>query len=1144
MSWSAPRGQVDGVPRRRLLFFNAMSSEREQLESGIAALESQRSLLGDVVVDASVSGLRARLAAFSAPGPAEPAQTLKQVSILFLDAVGSTTLSRHLDPEEISAVMDDALTRGTAIVQAHQGKVLQYAGDNILAAFGADEAKEDDAERAVRCGLALCELGRVLGAEVLTTRGHAGFGVRVGIHTGGVMLGGGVDADGSIRGISVNVAARMEQTAPAGALRISHDTYSMVRGLFEVDAQAPLAVKGMDAPMQSYLVVRAKPRNFRIDSRGVEGLATKMVGREAELQAMQAAFLRLYSADPARRRLAVVTVVADAGIGKSRLLYEYEAWSEARPEAFYIFRGRAGPQTQRLPFGLLRDILAWRFQIADDDTLQVARAKLEQGIIPLFVHDDGPELAEGHAHLLGHLIGIEWRDSPHLRGIVDDPKQIRNRAFHAAAQIFRRMATGDGGQAGLPIVLQLEDLHWADGESLDFLDYLIETDRDLPMLILGFARPTLFERRADWQRSEDVHQRIDLEPLDHGASRLLAAELLRKLPDAPAAVSELIIGRAEGNPFYMEELVKMLHDQGAIATAPEGWTLNAEKLRATQVPPTLTGVLQARLDGLPGAERLTLQEASVIGHVFWDQALIALDAQATQTLPRLVQRDLTRPRADAALDGLREYAFKHQILHQVTYQTVLKRFRRELHGKLARWLAAQSGLNAKDFLGFAAEHFEEAGDTANAAEFHARAAEYAASRFANEAALAHVQRALDLLGPKSDAHALRWRLLDARERTFDLQGQRAGQLADIEALERIADALDDDQRRAEAAYRRAYRALRMADWPAAQAAAQQAKTLAQRVGADELRLLAQRLVATAMAMQGDREAGKGLARQTLAEAQALGLRKVEAACLATLSAIANLDGDIVTTLEMNTQVLAIHRQAGDRRGEALTLANLGGARLSLGDLDQARRNLEDSLRLLRANGDLVIEGATLCLCATLDLNAGEPASAQRLACAALDIAVAVQAREWEAVALYRLGDAELGLGRHSAAVQAFERCRTLAMAIGNPFQHPATAGLARVALARGDLAAALHAALPLLEHAATAGADELIDRQLIELTCHRVLAAAGDERAAEWLQLAHRTMRRQADRISDAVLRQGYLDNIPENREVAAAWAAQDRGTG
>ncbi|MBV9889860.1 MAG: adenylate/guanylate cyclase domain-containing protein, partial [Rhizobacter sp.] len=190
-----------------------MSSLQQQLEAGIEALEAQRAVLGDAVVDAMQAAARAKLAALAAEpaSPSAAAQELKQVSILFLDVVGSTSLSQRLDPEEISAVMDDALRRGTEVVEARGGKVLQYAGDNILAVFGADGSREDDSERAVRCGLALLELGKTLAAEVEAAHGRAGFNVRVGIHTGAVLLGGGVDAEATIRGSAVNIAARMEQ---------------------------------------------------------------------------------------------------------------------------------------------------------------------------------------------------------------------------------------------------------------------------------------------------------------------------------------------------------------------------------------------------------------------------------------------------------------------------------------------------------------------------------------------------------------------------------------------------------------------------------------------------------------------------------------------------------------------------------------------------------------------------------------------------------------------------------------------------------------------------------------------------------------------------------------------------------------------
>ena len=703
-----------------------MTSEREQIASVIRGLEAQRALLGDAFVDAGLAPLRARLAELGGEAPDDDVpgtQTLKLVTILFLDVVGSTRLSQSLDPEDIHAVMDGALARCTAVVEAHRGRVLQYAGDNLLAVFGADAAREDDAERAVRCGLALLAEGRALGAEVRQRLGHEGFGVRVGIHTGGVLLGGGVDGDASIRGIAVNIAARMEQTAPPGALRISHDTYAQVRGAFDVEPQAPIEVKGVDAPIVTYLVTQARRRAFHATGRGIEGVATRLVGRDAELTALEESLTSAI----VQRQATLVAVVGEAGLGKSRLLLEFERRLDDRGADLRLLRGRATPQTPGQPFGLLRDTLAWQLRIADGDGIEAARRKVEAGVVPWFEADAGPVPAEAHAHLLGHLIGIDFGDSPHVAGIRDDPRQIRNRAFHAAAELLRRIA----GANGDPVVLLLEDLHWADDGSLEFLAHLLEVNRDTALLVVALTRPALFERRADvakWLES-GRHRRLTLDRLDADHSSLLAGELLGRFAEVPAALAELVAGRAEGNPFYMEELVKMLIDRGAIAVRGEGWTWHPERLLETALPASLVGVLQARLDGLPRPERETLQQASVIGHVFWDQALATLDARAPEVLPALVRRELTLPHDEAAADDLREFAFSHKILHDVTYDTVLKRRRRALHARVARWLAARSEARASEWLAAAAEHFALAGDAPQAAEYFARAAEHARLRF-------------------------------------------------------------------------------------------------------------------------------------------------------------------------------------------------------------------------------------------------------------------------------------------------------------------------------------------------------------------------------------------------------------------------------
>jgi class 3 adenylate cyclase len=1124
-----------------------MSAPVLQLQATIAALEAQRPMLGDTVVDTALAPLRAQLAALQLRAPTAPAQALRLVSILFLDIVGSTALSRRLDPEETHAVMDGALKRCTAVVRRHGGKVLQYAGDNLLAVFGGEAAHEDDAERAVRCGLDLLAEGRQLGAEVQREHGHAGFDVRVGVHTGSVLLGGGVDAEGSIRGAPVNVAARMEQTAPPGGLRISQDTYRQVRGVFDVEPQPPIEVKGLAEPVSTYLVRRAKPRAFRTGTRGVEGVETRMVGRDAELQTLQAAFERLHG----QGRLEMVLVVAEAGVGKSRLLYEFTNWAEARPEVYFTFQGRADPRTLNQPFGLLRDVLAWRLQIADTDSVAAAKAKVEAGIAPLFLADDGPELAQAHAHLLGHLIGLDYSDSPHVKGILDDPRQIRQRAFHAAAQAFRRFSAL-GGASGRPIVLQLDDLHWSDDGSLEFLKHLLRVNRDVPMLIVGLTRPTLFERREDWREQvaagSAVVQRIHLRPLDASTSQALTGELLKRLPSVPAALSALIIGRADGNPFYMEELVKMLVDQGALLPGPEAWSLNAERLLAAAVPPTLTGVLQARLDGLPAAEKLALQQASVVGLVFWAQALAALDANAAAALPALVRRELTLPREQTSLDGVDEYGFKHQILHEVTYDTVLKRMRRDLHLRAAEWFAGLTGVRATGLLGSAAWHFERGGEPLRAAEFYARAAEESRKRYAHESVLSYVASALALLHAEDDEQGgedlreLRWRLLDCRERTLELQGRRPEQRADLDTLQALADSLHDLQRQAEVASRRSLLAGRSGDYAGQEAAARQALSLASHVDDPAPRLNAQRLLADALARQGDVSAAEALACSGLADARAAALPGPESRFLNALAIIAARRNDLVAVLAHSQQATRLRRELGDRRNEAIGLSTLGGGWLELGDFEQARQDLVESLRLHRAMGDRAYEPIAMSNLAQLALWEGDATGARDQARAAVAEALDVQAPELHAFALWCLGQADMALGRLDAAQAAYAEAQAVALAIGGAQRHDAAAGLARVALARSDVTGALTALAPVVEAIAAGDAlDGTLGLTLVQLTVWQGLSAAGDERAWPWLDQAHLALQARAAELSDPALRASFLGRVPPNRELVAAWAAAAR---
>ena len=470
-------------------------NDRQQLEAAIAALEAQRDLVGDAVTNAALAPMRERLS-----GIQEHEQTLRQVTVLFMDVVGSTALSRQLDPEDVHVIIDGALHRLTAIVNDHQGRVLQYAGDSLLAVFGAREAREDDPERAVRCGLAIVREAQQIGAEVRAASRDGDFDVRVGIHTGSVLLGGGVDDVSTIRGIAVNIAARMEQTAPVGGVRISHETQHHVRGKFDLTDEPPIAVKGFAEPMRSHLVLRATPRSFGAVGRGIEGVATPMFGREAEL----AKLTETYETARDESSLTLVTVSADPGLGKTRLMVEFEHWLERNHAAAVRLHGRSQPYSNSVPYGLLRDLLAWHFEILDSDSQAMAQTKLARGLAVQF-----RESSAEHAAVVGRLIGFDYSANANITGIEGDGRQIRDRAFRVMSQYLRLL----NKDKGAPVVLLLDDLHWADDGSLGFINHIAIACNDVPILLLCLTRPALFERRPLWCSGRDNHQRVDLAPL-------------------------------------------------------------------------------------------------------------------------------------------------------------------------------------------------------------------------------------------------------------------------------------------------------------------------------------------------------------------------------------------------------------------------------------------------------------------------------------------------------------------------------------------------------------------------------------------------------------------------------------------------------
>jgi class 3 adenylate cyclase/tetratricopeptide (TPR) repeat protein len=775
----------------------------------IAALEAQRPQLGDAAVDAAIAVLRGHAAAPASPEAAasspalspafsptsSPASSLppatrrvRQVSVLFVDIVESTRLLRTVGVHESAAVVDAAVQRFAAIVREQGGEVLRYTGDGLKAAFGVHGTREDEAERAVRAGLQLLEAGREHGERLAATHAVENFGVRVGIHTGPVMLGGGAEADRTALGEVVHVAARMEQSAPVGRLRISADTHAQVRGLFRVAAQPPLAVKGLDQPLHTWLVEAESGDVERASQRGVEGVSTPLIGRDAEFEAL----LAQHALAVQHGELRAVTIVADAGVGKTRLRRELLARLGLAREGVGLLQARAHPAGTLQAYGLLRQMVARWLRITDDQPIDSARAAFVDGIAPWLGPRAGVS-AVVRAQALAHLLGLKLDDEPAVAAL--GPRELRETAFGALTEALHTLARR------APLVVVLDDLHWADAASLDFVERLAQPT-PVPLLLLLLARPALRERRPAPLAAAAPGITLELAPLDAQAGPALANALLapladpsheptHQLPNEPRQeLRQLLVQRAAGNPFYMEELLRMLIDDGTVDTRQRPWRLKPGWQQTVRVPTTLVGVLQARLDALPADELRALQEASIVGPVFWDHALEAIDTGAARALPALHGRRLVVARGESAFAQAEEHAFQHQLLHEVTYDTVLAEARRAGHLRVAEWLAERVGDRASEFLGITAEHFERGGDSARALDYYDRAWFDAELRYAYESALVYQERALRQPALRDDP-VFHCRLLQFRATTLEAMGRADEATATAQMAERAALELGD-----------------------------------------------------------------------------------------------------------------------------------------------------------------------------------------------------------------------------------------------------------------------------------------------------------------------------------------------------------------
>ena len=682
----------------------------------------------------------ARLTRLAAAAPAPLAEKIraahidgerKTVTVLFADVVGSTALAEQMDPEEWTLIMNRAFERLSPAIYRYEGTIARLMGDAILAFFGAPVTHEDDPVRAIRASLDLLAAARTYAAEIARERGIE-FAVRVGLNTGTVVVGAvGSDLkyEYTAMGDAVNLAARLQTAADPDTLLIAENTRRGAAPFFEFEDRGRISVKGRAEPVQVYRVIRQ--RDGVVQARGIEGLSSPLVGRDAELRKVRGALVEL-----CRGRGQIVSVIGEAGLGKSRLVAELRAAPmpgvSAQPQLRWL-EGRSLSYETNTPYAPFIDVFSSLMDVRPDQTDGEKFDRIKTAIAQL-----APDRAEDIAPFVASLLEVRLTGADAERVRFLEPPQLRRRLFDAVIHLTEHMALSQ------PLVLAFDDLHWIDPTSLDLIEQLLPvTDRAM-LMILALFRPRREE--LSWRFHEtaarDHSQRytsIMLEPLDADRSRELVANLL-KIDDLPEYVRALILKKTEGNPFFVEEVIRSLLDSRLVVYEEGHWHATRE-IERIAVPDSLAGVISARLDQLDDDTKRVAQTAAVIGREFQSDVLETVHASPVQldgALRHLQQRELIREKN--RLPTL-AYQFKHVLTQETAYASILLSRRRDLHRRVADCLELLHAQRVNDI----ARHLVEAKELARALPYLVEAGDHAARAYSIPEAMGYYRQALELL---------------------------------------------------------------------------------------------------------------------------------------------------------------------------------------------------------------------------------------------------------------------------------------------------------------------------------------------------------------------------------------------------------------
>jgi class 3 adenylate cyclase/tetratricopeptide (TPR) repeat protein len=665
----------------------------------------------------------APVAAPTRPAPSAPAAERRLVSVLFADLVGHTTFSEGRDAEDVRELLSRYFETARVVIERYGGTVEKFIGDAVMAVWGAPVAREDDPERAVRAALDLLDAVHALRSEV----GASSLEARAGVLTGEAAITLGAEGQGMVAGDLVNSASRIQSVAEPGTVLVGEVTKRAAEAAIVFEDAGQHTLKGKAEPLQLWRAVRVIGlRGGALKSAGVE---PPFVGRDRELRLVK----ELFHASAEDRRGNLVSVVGIGGIGKSRLAWEFEKYIDGLAGDVMWHSGRCLAYGDGVAFWALAEMVRGRAGIVEDEDAQSARAKLHAAIEE---HVPDPQERRFVEPRLRHLLGLE-------EGAVGDQENL-----FAAARMFFEHVTAQG-----PTVLVFEDIHWADSALLDFIEYLIEWSRDVPLFVLTLARPELVERRPTWGSGTRNFTSIFLEPLSEDSMETL---LTGPIPGLSEDLRARILERAEGVPFYAVETVRMLLDRGILVREGNAYRLTGV-VETLEVPETLQALIAARLDGLTPDERRAVQQASVLGRTFTLRGLASVsghdEAALEALLASLVRKEVVSLSADPLSPERGQYGFLQDLVKKVAYDTLSRRERKALHLGAAEHLRSLG--DEDEIVEVLAAHYVDAyraePDDPDAADIrtHARemlvrAAERAASLAANEEAQHAYERAVEL----------------------------------------------------------------------------------------------------------------------------------------------------------------------------------------------------------------------------------------------------------------------------------------------------------------------------------------------------------------------------------------------------------------